>query len=205
MMAKKLIGLYGGTFDPFHLGHLNLALEIREKKGLDEVWFCLAKINPHKLNGKTPVSAEHRLKILQLALEGIPGYKILDIEIKREGPSYTIDTLRYLLDKEDTKNSFALIIGQDSVQDFFHWRDAEEIVRLVPLYVGSRKCNIAPGELKGSPVICQALIEGWTPTRVMEISATEVRQRLNQGLYCGHLIPKESLDYIYKNQLYYTR
>jgi nicotinate-nucleotide adenylyltransferase len=201
-MKKQLIGLYGGTFDPIHLGHLNLALEIREKKRLDKVWFCLAKINPHKRDEKPPVSVEHRLKILQLALEGIPGFEILDIEIKREGPSYTIDTLRYLLEKEGAKNSFALIIGEDSVHDFFRWRDAEEIARLVPLYVGSRKCEIPSGELKGNPVICQALLEGWTPTRVMEISATEVRQRLKQGLYCGHLIPKESLDYIHKNRLY---
>lgn len=204
MMAKKLIGLYGGTFDPFHLGHLNLALEMREKKALDEVWFCPSKINPHKLNENAPASAEHRLKLLQLALEGIPGCKILDIEIKRKEPSYTIDTLRYLLEREGSTNSFGLIIGDDSVCDFFRWREAEAIARLVPLYVGSRKCDIYAKDLKGNSLICQALLEGCVSTRIMEISATEIRQRIKQGLYCGHLVPKESLDYIYKNHLYYA-
>lgn len=203
-MHKKLIGLYGGTFDPIHLGHLNLALEIKEKKQLDEIWFCPAKINPHKHENHPPLSAEHRLKILQLALKGIPGFAILDVELKRRGPSYTIETLRYLLENEGAKYSFALILGEDSIHDFPRWREAEEIARLVPLYVGSRKNEISASKLYGSDIISQALSKGLTSTRVMEISATEIRQRIKQGLYCGHLIPKESLDYICKNQLYST-
>lgn len=199
---KKNIGLFGGTFDPIHWGHINLALEIKEKRELQEVWFCPTSINPHKLHQSTGATANQRWQMLNLTLEKIPGFRAIDIEIKRQGPSFTIDTVKQLLMENEEQCSFSLIIGEDAAIDFHNWRQADEIVKLVPIWVGSRLHAAPPHHIKGSTSVQNALTRGWTTTRVMEISATEIRQRVKQGLYCRHLIPPETIDYICKNQLY---
>lgn len=197
-----MIGIFGGTFDPIHFGHLNLAVEMLEKRSLDEVWFCPARINPHKQN-ETPTSPVHRLEMVRMAVESHPRFRLLPIEVAREGPSYTYDTMRWLVDQEKDKehpNRFSLILGEDALEGFFRWNRVEDLVELVPLLIGSR--NGSPSELDGPPDILEAIRKGLTPTRIMDISATEVRRRLQHGLYCGHLVPKEVLDYIKKHELY---
>src|SRR4051794_1314404 len=99
---KKKIGLYGGTFDPIHLGHINLAFELMEKKSLDEVWFIPARISPHKMH-LHPTSFAHRVKMLDLALEGIPQFKINEIENQLPLPSYTINTIKAILNEEKNR------------------------------------------------------------------------------------------------------
>lgn len=196
----KVIGIFGGTFDPIHLGHLNLAIEILEKKPLDEVWFCPARSSPFKREGES-TAAHHRLKMIDLAIAPIPAFRSVDIELQREGPSYTIDTLRYFVEQEKSNPSpttFSLIMGEDTFFNFFNWRHPEEIMRLAPLTIGCRQYNLAGKE---DPVIEQAL-KGCLSTRIMEISGTEIRERLKKGLYCGHLVPKEVLDYIREFHLY---
>jgi nicotinate-nucleotide adenylyltransferase len=208
MVAEEKIGIYGGTFDPIHFGHLNLAIEIMEFHGLDEVWFCPAQKNPHKQEIQS-ASPEHRLKMLEIALGPLPQFKIITLELQRSGPSYTIDTLRNL--KAGEKNTphprqFFLIMGEDSVQDFFSWREPQEILRLAPPLIAKRFVTDQTWEaLKGDPEIKAALLKGLTPTHIMEISATLVRQRIHQGLYVGHWVPAKVVDYIYQNQLYYTQ
>lgn len=201
-LNKPTIGLFGGTFDPPHLGHLNLAVEMLEKHGLDEVWFCPARVNPFKQK-EPPTSTEHRVAMLKLALGPYPRFRILEDEINRVGPSYTFDTLHTLIQKEKSQSKpaqFALILGEDAIGGFSKWHRAEEIVRLVPLLIGSRS-NIH-GEVAGSKEILEAIDQGLTNTRIMEISATEVRARLKKGLFCGHLVPREVLDYIKTYHLY---
>ena len=201
----KAVGIYGGSFDPIHFGHLNVAFEMLEKRKLDEIWFCPAKINPHKLGEQPKASDRQRLEMVQLAISGIPQFRVEDVEIQRGGISYTVDTIKYFLEEEGRKATPAqlyLIIGSDSVPGFFHWHKPEEIVHIVPLLVGSRTSEFDPAKLNGRPEIVESIKKGWTQIRIMEISATEIRSRLLQGMYCGHLIPKEVLDYIYKNQLY---
>lgn len=206
MRENKHVGIYGGTFDPVHFGHLNMALEILEAHDLDEVWFCPASINPHKVENNS-VSGSHRLKMLELALEDYPNFGIIDIEIKRGGPSYMIDTLLELIEGEKHRSyprEFSLIIGEDSVPGFFRWRRAAEIVKLVPILIGSRSCSIQqPQALEGDPEICAALKKGMTPTRIMEISATEIRERVQNNLYIGYLVPWKVVDYIYTHHLYF--
>ena len=199
------VGLFGGSFDPIHFGHLNLAMELKEKHHLDEVWFCPAHINPHKLDANTPALALHRLKMVELAVAGIPGFRVIDNEISREGPSYTIDTLHALIaDEAKTGNgrTFALLLGADAIPGFFRWHCPLEIVRLVPLFIGSRAGTLNISQLEGDPEILAAIQKGMTETRLFDVSATAVRYRLSKGLYCGHLVPKEVLDYIYTNHLY---
>lgn len=196
----KKIGVYGGTFDPIHFGHLNLAIDILEARELDEIWFCPARLNPHKQAAQPVADITHRVEMLRLAISDIPQFKIIEIEAKKEGPSYSIDTLRALLASEKN-NNFSLILSDDVIPGFFNWHQPEEIVKLVPLLIGRRSTTrVSP--LIGNPVIVKAFEDGMTPTHFMDISSTEIRRRLAKGLYCGHLVPEKVMDYIYRNQLY---
>lgn len=202
-MAKK-IGLYGGTFDPIHFGHLNLAVRLMESQQLDAVWFCPAKISPHKQN-ESPLSPEHRLQMLKLAIEGEPRFKILDTEIFREGPSYTIDTIQELLAVQSNKKDpdrLYLLMGEDAVAGFSKWKQPDEIVKLVPLLIAQRNFSSASLDPIENPMIRESVEKGAVKTPMFDLSSTEVRQRLKQKLYCSHLIPAKVLDYILKHRLY---
>jgi nicotinate-nucleotide adenylyltransferase len=200
----KHIGLFGGTFDPIHCGHLNLAIELMEKKRLDEVWFIPAQINPHKVESN-PTPMHQRLIMTQLAIQDIPKFHLKDLEKERPPPSYTIHTLRAFISEEaysPAPNQFYLLMGEDSVPGFSRWYLPEEIVQLVPLLIGSRsgfsQYELANYELS----LREAIQKGLTPTRLMDVSGTTIRERLSQGLYCGHLLSASVLQYIQKNQLY---
>ncbi len=198
------IGIYGGTFDPIHLGHINLALEILEKCGLDEVWFCPAQMSPHKVN-TLPAETEHRLKMLELSLDELPSFKILDIEINRPPPSYTIETLLLLREIPlYNQHEFFLILGDDAIPGFFQWREPEEIIKLAPLLIGSRLPEAPDVPLEGSPKVVEAIKRGLVRTRIMEVSGTDIRDRIQNGLYIGHLVPAKVVDYIYLNALYFN-
>ncbi len=192
------IGLLGGTFDPPHIGHLHLALELMERCGLSEVWFCPAQANPLKTR-QSIASAQHRLEMVQLAIEEFPGFKAIDLELKRPGPSYTIDTVRALLGGE-TEHSFRLLLGDDAFGSFHLWKEAEELARLAPPIVGLRsRVPIAP---VGSPDLIEILCRGEVSIPVMEISATAIRARLAARRPCSHLVPGKVLDFIITHQLY---
>jgi nicotinate-nucleotide adenylyltransferase len=198
------IGLFGGTFDPLHFGHLNLAIEIMEERQLDEVWFIPAQISPHKLH-QQPVSPEHRLAMLQLAIADIPQFRIVDFELQRPGTSYTVDTISALLSQEKSSShrEFGLILGDDAVLNFFRRRDPDRIVEMVKLFIGCRSPSIIDLDaIKGDPAIIEAIRHGITNTKIMDICSTDIRQRISSGLYCGHLVPAKVLDYIYENRLY---
>lgn len=204
----KFIGVYGGSFNPVHLGHLNLAQEMLEIRGLDEVWFCPASCSPHKPFEVMPSPAD-RLNMLNLAIADQPKFRIYEEEIWKGGLSYTIDTLSHLVALQKGKenpHSFALILGEDSAENFHTWRNPEEIVKIVPIFTGTRfqKQKIFPS-FQGNSSVIAALEEGLTPIRQMEISSKEIRERLMQGLYCHHLLPRKVIDYIQVHQLYYLQ
>lgn len=200
---KKRIGIYGGTFDPIHFGHINLAIQIRELRQLDEVWFCPVQINPHKQN-QIPTSFEHRFAMLQLAIAPIPYCSITDIESQREGPSYTIDTLNALKNQKGAESiDFSFVMGDDALPSFCRWHRPEEIVKLVHIYIGRRQVIVPnPEKMSDIPLICEAMKKGMTETTLVSISGTDIRKRLKEGLYCGHLIPEKVIDYIFRHRLY---
>lgn len=198
-MAKK-IGLFGGTFDPIHEGHLNLACEMQKKHNLDEIWFIPAHVNPHKNNHVESATIEDRLAMVKLATKDHPGFIVKDFEALRAPPSYTVDTIRHFL-KEEPSNDYYLIMGQDTLSGFTQWREPEEIVKLVPLLIGSRQTKEIV-DLRGNSLIGEAVRKGLTQTRLMNISATEIRQLLSQGKGCSSLVPKSVLDYIHNHNLY---
>lgn len=183
------IGFFGGSFDPIHFGHLNLAIELKERGGIDEVWFCPANTSPHK--GQKPLSPSLRLQMAQLAIQDIASFKVIDTELKRPGPSYTVHTLKELA-SEFPQHEWFLILGEDALDSFSSWKDPEEILRIASLLIGSRN-GLRKQETSNT---------GFYKIPNLDISSTTVRERLSKGLYCGHLVPAKVLDFINKNGLY---
>ncbi len=193
----KRVGLYGGSFDPIHNGHLNLAIELMEKCQLEEVWFIPAALSPHK--EQLPLPAHHRLEMVRLATESLPCFRVLDLELNRAGPSYSVDTVEQLVAAHPSIQ-FHLLLGDDNIRNFHSWHRVNELVALVPLLIGSRHSKNFPSE--SDPKLAEAIRQGRVETAVMEISATALRDRLKGKLHCGHLVPYKVLDYIHINQLY---
>jgi nicotinate-nucleotide adenylyltransferase len=203
-MKKKTIGIYGGSFNPIHLGHLNLAYEMLEIHRLHEILFCPTGCHPHQK--ELSVSASHRLNMIQLAIEEEPRFRISDIEIYKQDPCYTIDTLNAFIAAEQDKKkppSFALILGEDTAHDFWTWRQPEEIIETAQLLVGRRTHSQDASAFRGNPAIVAAIEKGLTDTRIMEISSQEIRHRLFDRQPCAHLLPRKVMDYIYTNHLYF--
>lgn len=200
---KVKVGFFGGSFDPIHFGHLRIAKELAVACHLSQVWFCPANVNPFKLE-KASIPIEHRLNMIQLAIEDEPLFALLDIEAKREVPSYTIDTIKELVALEEKSTSprqIYLILSDETAPQFFDWKLSEEIVKLVPLLVGSR-FQTPLKNIQGDSFIVEALEKGWHPTVPLEISSTEIRERLFNGQSCEAYVPKKVLDYIFQNKLY---
>lgn len=190
----KKIGFFGGTFDPIHFGHLHLAIQLFEIHRLDEVLFCPAFCSPLKSATPPIAQAKDRLSMVQLALEGIPHFRVTNAEVERGGLSYTIDTLRDFQKKE--KGKFYLLLSEEAAIHFDLWKEAQELLRLAPPLIGARAGFSLQGPLS------TALRKGLTLTRIMEISSSEIRGRLKQKLYCGHYVPAKALDYIVSHRLY---
>lgn len=191
MKQEKITGFFGGSFDPVHLGHINLALAILEKYNLDEILFCPAFVAPHKKQTPPEASGEDRLSMISLVIADIPRFSVTDLEIQRKGVSFTIDTIKTLRGK---KENLRLIIAQDSIKDFTKWKEYERLAVLAPPIVGIRD-----GFTEDVPEILKNYL---IDTPRMDIDATQIRLRLKKGLYCGHLLNAKVLDYIHKHKLY---
>jgi nicotinate-nucleotide adenylyltransferase len=187
------VGIFGGTFDPIHLGHLITAQSVREIRNLDKIIFIPAFISPHKSDVKTS-SAEDRLNMIKLAIDGIPFFDYSDIEIKKGGVSYTIDTLKEL---KKIYDEMEFIIGYDNIFTFHTWKEPDEIMKLAKIIVLKRKSSHPPQF--EDKYYKQAV---FVQTRGIEISATDLRERVRKGLPINFLVPPKVMEYIYQNKLY---
>ena len=180
----KKIGFFGGSFDPLHFGHLNLAISLSEYHHLDQVLFCPVNRSPFK--ERDPIaSGEHRLAMTKLAIQGLPHFQLCNLEIKRGGVSYTVDTLRAL---KGEQGELFFLLTEEAMESFPRWKESEEIMRLAKPLIGTRQ--------RGQG------LAGLTPMPVMEISSTKIRDRLKKNLPCPHLVPAIVLDYIRQQGLY---
>lgn len=189
---KRRIGFFGGTFDPPHHGHVHLIVSLQEKHDLDEVWIVPAQQNPLK---KPVCSAFHRFRMSELAFTPIPGCFVLDVETFHEGPSYTTETVRTLIDSFPVFRNASrfLLLGADIIDTLRVWKDIDGLLSLVqPLVAARGVCDV------DDPLVRS----GWTDTGMLDISSTDVRQRIEKGLYVDHLIPAPVLSYIQQNRLY---
>jgi len=195
-MHKKKIGILGGTFDPIHFGHINLALSLKETCRLEEVLFVPAKVSPFKLTAPPMATSEQRCEMLKLAIAPIRGFRVVEYEIETEGPSYTIDTIRKII--ADPTIEPHLLVGEDHLSSFRSWKESEELIKLAPPLIGARGIAFKGGT---DPELL-ALSNLKINIPLFDISSTAVRERLLQKKYCGHLVPQVVLDYIARHRLY---
>ena len=187
------VGIFGGTFDPIHNGHLITAQSVKEIRELEKIIFIPAYISPHKQHAKAS-NAKHRLNMLKLAMDEIPFFECSDFEIKQHTISYTIDTLKEFKKYYD---EIDLIIGYDNIFQFHTWKDPDEIFKLANVVVLKRKSS-HPIDYVDKYVESAYFVE----TRGIEISATDIRNRVHEGLPIYYLVPEKVLEYINENKLY---
>jgi len=185
------IGILGGTFNPVHIGHLILAEEAREKLGLDKIIFIPTALPPHKDNLNIAPAAD-RLKMLKLAIKGNKYFTVSDVEIRRQGRSYTIDTLKELKRKH-SHDELYFIIGSDLLKYLNEWKDLNEIIKMVKFVAATR-----PGfPLEQIPSYIETLA-----IRAVDVSGFEVRQCVAANKSFGYLVTDRVFDYIKKRKLY---
>ncbi len=189
------LGIFGGTFDPPHLGHLIVAQDACSALRLDGVLFVLAASPPHK-QGRAHTPAAVRLEMLDAATAGDPRLRTSDVELRRDGPSYTVDTLRQLAADNPAAELF-LLIGADQAREFGTWREPDEIARLATVVALSREGEAAPPE-PDRPWM------RWLPVTRIDISATDIRRRVAAGEPIRYLVPSAVDTIIRREGLYRT-
>jgi nicotinate-nucleotide adenylyltransferase len=196
-MAK--IGLYFGSFNPVHIGHIAIAGYMTEFAGLDQVWFIVSPHNPLKKK-ETLLADHHRLYMSQLAIGDNDRLKASDLEFKLPIPSYTIDTLTYLKDKHP-KNEFCLVMGEDNLYTLHKWKNAAELVRRYPIYVYPRTESEKPASLLLDQILLTADIHKINAP-LMEISGTFIRNGIKNGKDLSYFLPPPVWKYIKEMHFY---
>jgi len=192
--APRRIGVFGGTFDPPHLGHLALAERALDQLGLERVWFVPAADPPHKRDrAKSPFS--RRLAMTRLAVRGNPAFRVSDLESRRPGPSYTVETLR-AIHRRLPGRELVLLLGADSLNDLPTWHEPEEIVRLARLAVAPRT-ERARRARRGAPRADFAI-----DAPVLEVSSSDLRMRARRGESLRYLVPDAVAAYVRRHRLY---
>ncbi|MDO8630201.1 MAG: nicotinate-nucleotide adenylyltransferase [Phycisphaerales bacterium] len=203
-MAER-IGLYGGSFNPIHCGHLIVARSIRERLDLGRVVFLPSRHPPHKAEGGL-AAAEHRSEMVRLAIAGEPGFEFSDYDLTRDGPCYTIDTVFHFLARFGPGVELSWIIGGDSLAELPTWRRTRELVDACRIVTAAR-----PGvggvdwEALGKlfdDVQIQRLRDGVVDTPMIDISSTDIRCRTRDGRSIRYLVPDCVRDYIDEHGLY---
>jgi nicotinate-nucleotide adenylyltransferase len=218
------IGLFGGTFNPVHFGHLRAALEIREGFDLDEVILIPAALPPHKIPIEV-VDAADRMQMLNLALENIPGLKLSDVELKRSGPSYTIDTVQHLRQTLPDEPRIYLIMGIDAFLEIDTWKSYDELLEQIPFIIISR-----PNTGSSSTNFGWKFLEDYLTSKIstdyvfsesqncyrakdkqpvyiyevtgLDISSTRIRSLISKGRPVRFLLPQKVTHFIQSKGLY---
>ncbi len=186
------IGLFFGSFNPIHTGHLIIATHILNYTELNEIWFVVSPQNPFK-NSSNLLNEQHRLSLVKTAIEGEQHIKASNIEFKLPRPSYTIDTLQYLFEKYPSK-TFSIILGSDGLKNFSKWKNHNLILKLVTLYVYQR-----PG-FEITPLEDAKIIEIESP--LLYISSTHIRKLISEKKNIRYLVPDSVKEEIEKNGYY---
>jgi len=210
------VGLFGGSFNPIHLGHLRAAEEVREAMELDLIYFVPAASPPHKAADGL-AAADHRLRMVQLATKGNRHFMVSEAEVRRAGPSYTIETLRHFRASLRPQAALFLMMGSDSFVELDTWKDAHEIIKSCGIIVHSRsparQAETSPGALaaiqrfgyiskNGFYVHPSGQTLNFITTNFLPISASAIREKLQQHKSVRYLVPVDVLDYIERHAIY---
>ena len=197
------IGVLGGTFDPIHLGHLIVAGGTKAQLNLDEVLFVPAGQPWLKVNNYIS-TAEHRIQMVRLAIADKPYFKLSTMEIKRPGPTYTVDTIAELRDQLDVTDKLFFILGWDNLVQLPQWREPARLIQVCHLVavprVGYPTPDLDSLEDDYIPGLSQNTTLVETPR--IDISASEIRNRVAQGLSIHYLVPEPVEKYIKQHKLY---
>ncbi|MGC9454206.1 MAG: nicotinate (nicotinamide) nucleotide adenylyltransferase [Phycisphaerae bacterium] len=204
-MAESII-IFGGTFDPVHNGHLIVARAAAEARGIGRVMLVPAAVPPHK--PPAGAAGEHRLEMLKLAVADEPVFEVSDTELRRGGPSYTIDTLEEFA-REMPGTRLHLLIGADMLEDLPAWHRAHEVVATAEVVVAARR----PWQERLEEVFSgladefgartvERLRESLVKTPRVDISSTDIRRRVGKGLSVRYLVPDSVEQYIHEHRLY---
>jgi len=204
-MQKKKTILFGGTFDPIHIGHTAVAGDAYNKTGASKLIFIPAKRSPLKDNA--PIAGDiHRMKMIEIAIANMPGFQVSDYEIEKENPSYTFDTVQHFLQQYDEAIDLYFLIGSDCIAELEHWYRITELIDI---------CNITPMYRDGydRPDFTK-FIESWGSQRVekittniiqtplLDISSSEIRDMLSKNQDPGAMLDPKVYEYIRENGLY---
>jgi nicotinate-nucleotide adenylyltransferase len=209
------VGIFGGSFNPIHFGHLRAAEEVREMLKLDLVYFVPASSPPHKPEGEL-APAEHRLQMVRLATKGNRHFMASDAEVRRAGRSYTIDTAKHFTTTLRNQAQIFILMGSDQFVELETWKDCDELVKLCSVAVHTR---LRDGEM--APRVSLAALNRFGYTREQDhyvnssgqtlsfvqttffpISATQIRQKLSNKESINYLMPGDVVDYIRRHALY---
>ncbi|MEH7547764.1 nicotinate-nucleotide adenylyltransferase [Neobacillus bataviensis] len=188
----KKVGILGGTFDPPHYGHLLIANEVLSALKLDKIWFMPNHEPPHKKKPES-VKDEDRLRMLELAIEGNSAFRVQPIELERNGPSYTVDTMK-ILNAEYSDHQFFFIIGADMIEYLPKWHDIDILVNLVQ-FVGVERPSYS--HQTDYPVL-------YVDVPAIDVSSSMIRDRVKKGKSVRYLLPDPVIDYIEEKHLYGT-
>ena len=185
------IGLYFGSFNPIHIGHLLVATHIREAAQLDEIWFVVSPQNPFKQMNEL-ADEQHRLEMVKLAIENVDYFKAIDIEFNLPKPSYTYITLKELT-KQFPENKFHIIIGEDNVAKFKDWKEADWIINKFDLLVYERKTENIKYNMSNLKFFNLPLFD---------ISSTEIRNRIRNNQSIKYFVTENVEQYITFHKLF---
>jgi len=195
MSAPKKIGLYFGTFNPIHVGHLTIANHLVEFSDLDEVWMVVTPHNPHKKK-KTLLDDVHRLAMVRVALEEYPKLKASNIEFDLPQPNYTVNTLAHL-EEHYPEQQFCLIMGEDNLKSLHKWKNYEVILNRYAVYVYPRiSVGTVEHQFAGHPKIIKVAAP------IMELSSTFIRQAISEGKNIRPMLPENVWEYLDEMNFY---
>ncbi|KJF27992.1 nicotinate-nucleotide adenylyltransferase [Clostridium aceticum] len=200
---SKRYGIMGGTFDPIHLGHLFIAETALDELSLDEVIFIPTGLPPHK-DQETVTDSHHRLLMTSIAIDSNKTFKLSTIEIDRKGPSYTIDTIQSILQNHKEEVEIYFITGTDTFMEVDTWKHYKDVLQMIKIVVATRlgyndrsfneKVDLFTKKYKAE------IIKVTVP--ILEISSSDIRDRIKVGKTIKYLVPEGVEEYIKKNQLY---
>lgn len=212
LSVDRPIGILGGTFDPIHLGHLRMAIELQQSLSLDHVRIIPCYQPVHRKNPEAP--AHQRLKMIEIAVQTEPALRVDACEIERKGPSYTIHTLQFLREKFPHQ-PLSIIMGIDALLSFTSWYQWESILKLSHLIIAYRPNYQLPqtgivSELLNTHSVTDRHrlreIEGGNillhPVTSIDISSTDIRKQISQGRNIRYLVPDSVYDFVKKNAIY---
>jgi len=196
------LGIFGGSFDPIHYGHLLLAEQCREQCRLDEVWFMPARVPPHKQDRELS-SGQARAEMLDFAVAGCPHLQISRLELQREGPSFTVETLAELRAEDDSRELFFLI-GSDSLRDLPSWHKPREIAELATIVAVNRGDRPLPDNDSLTSMLGEELAQRIQLVTMpgIDLSATDIRRRVRDGKSIRFMTPRAVEAYIGEHGLY---